>query len=127
MSLPKTYSTGGFARGLPVDGTIDYSALAGHDPVGQFPPLPVRTRMDRLSWFWELFSGDFQDLAIRTGTAQVSQSRPTFVEYGKSQFGVQLNPFRVVPTTIAELLLAEPPEYGDPRLTMNINLSLIHI
>ena len=127
MSLPKTYSTGGRARGLPIDGTLDYSALASDDPVGQFPPLPVRTRLDRLSWCWELFNGDFADLAEYTGGNQANQSRPVFIEYGQSRFTVQTNPFRIVPTTIADILMMSPPEYTDPILNNNLNMALYDI
>ena len=127
MSLPKTYSTGGFARGLPIDGTIDYSGVASHDPIGDYPPIPVRTRLDRLSWLWELFNGDFEDLAERSQASQTNQRTPTFVEYGKTRFTVQMNPFRIVPTTIAELLLMEPPEFQDARQGVNVHQSLYDI
>ena len=120
MSLPKTYSTGGRARGLPIDGTLDYAAVALDDPEGQFPPLPVRSRLDRLSWCWELFCGDFGDLAEYTGGNQANQTKPVFVEYGQSRFTVQTNPFRIVPTTIADLLLMDPPDKGDPTLTASM-------
>ena len=130
MSLPKTYSTGGQSRGLPVDGTLDYSGLAPDDPVGQFPPLPVRSRMDRLSWMWELFNGDFSDLAQRTHLQgnQVNQTRPTFSDGpATNRFDVQTNPFRIVPTTVADLLLMEPPDYGDPILNLNMTAALYDI
>ena len=127
MSLPKTYSTGGRARGLPIDGTLDYAAVAPDDPEGQFPPLPVRSRLDRLSWCWELFCGDFGDLAEYTGGNQANQTKPVFVEYGQSRFTVQTNPFRIVPTTIADLLLMDPPDYGDPTLTANMCAALYDI
>ena len=127
MSLPKTYSTGGRARGLPIDGTIDYSGVASHNPVGEFPPIPVRTRLDRLSWLWELFNGDFSDLAPFTGGNQANQQKPTFIQYGQSRFTTQTNPFRIVPTTVAELLLMVPPEFDDARQSVNMYQALYKI
>ena len=128
MSLAKRGNTAGASRGLPIDGSIDYTAVASDDPVGQYPPLPIQTRLDRMYWLWELFTGDFSDLAPRESTQDITnQTRPTFLQYGRSRFTVQTNPFRIVPTTIAELLLMEPPEFANPRQTNNIVSALYDI
>ena len=128
MSLAKRGNTAGASRGLPIDGSIDYTAVASDDPVGQYPPLPIQTRLDRMYWLWELFTGDFTDLAPRESTQDITnQTRPTFLEYGQSRFTVQTNPFRIVPTTIAELLLMEPPEFANPKQTNNIVSALYDI
>ena len=126
MSLPKTYSTGGRSRGLPVDGTIDYRSNGPVEPMGEWPPLAIKTRMDRLSWLWELFHGDFSDLRENVRTQQ-NQTTPQFTDRSTSQFSVQANPFRMIPTAIADILMMEPPEYPDPRQSVNINSALYDI
>lgn len=114
MSLPKTYATNGRATGLPIDGNLDYSGLASDDPVGEFPPWIVRVRMERLSWLGELYNGDL--------------SRLYNSDDGKTILpNVQVNTFRLVPNTNAELLLMDPPDYGDSILNTNMAASLYDI
>lgn len=130
MSLPKTYSTGGRGRGLPVDGTIDYSAVADPDPRDTYPPVPIWTRMDRLAWLWELFNGDFDDLVPYEEVDRDNQTNPTRAladRATRTKYTVQVNPFRVVATTAAEFLLMEPPEFSDPRQAVNVHQSLYDI
>ena len=126
MALPKTFSTGARSRGLPVDGTIDYATNGPDDPQGEWPPLAIKSRMDRLSWLWELFHGDFDDLRENVRTQQ-NQTTPVFRDNYRSQYTVQANPFRMVPCAIADILMMSPPEYPDPRQANNINKALYDI
>lgn len=120
MGLSNVQSNYVGARGLPVDGTIDYRTLGPVDPVGEWPPRPIQRRMDRLCWLWELYNGDFRDLRDDVTPTRTAGSV-------RSQFTVQANPFRMIPVAFADLIMMTPPEYADPRQSVNIQAALYDI
>ena len=126
MSLPRTYSLNARPVGLPIDGNIDYATPGPDDPQGRWPPLSVSARIERLSWFTDSYLGDFTHLTDDYVDTQ-NQTRPVFRRDNGSPYTVQFNPFRLVPSAIADILMMTPPEFDDPLLSTNVGGTLYKI